>query len=190
MTTIEAYNHITSYFKVCAIKFFAEDYEAEDYERITRLTIAYEKHQNCPDMALEGSIDFFSNSMECRVYYKQGTDTCKNSAHQAGLYRLLNYINATVLPCVSYGYEDGYRTRYLYTPRIYVTEDDCYDITVTVVIPYALYEISPFMAAGYITVSIPELMNKLSLAIFEVLGGRITAKDAIEYVKTTILKGD
>lgn len=60
----------------------------------------------------------------------------------------------------------------------------------TVVIPYYLYEISPFMTAGYITVGIPGLMDKLSPAIWGVLGGKTTARDAIECVKTTILSGE
>jgi len=125
------------------------------------------------------------------TYYTElGSDICKNSTNQADLYRLLNYINATVWPRVSDGFEGEYGTPYLHTPRIYVTEDECYDITATSVIPYDFYELSPIITADYITACIPELMDKLSPAIFGVLGGKTTTENAIKYVKTNILKED
>ena len=40
------------------------------------------------------------------------------------------------------------------------------------------------------TACIPELMDKLSPAIFGVLGGKTTTENAIKYVKTNILKED
>lgn len=187
MNKAEAYNKITYYLKAHFIKYH-EDI-CEDTERITML---YKGYDNCPNMALESCIYFHSDCMECRVYYTElGSDICKDSAHQADLYRLLNYLNATVWPCASDGAGGKfYQPYHLHTPRIYVTEDNCYDITATTIIPYDFYDVASLETEDYMTACIPELMKKLSPAIFGVLGGKITAKDAIEYVKTTILNED
>ena len=186
MNRNEAYDDIAYYLKSHFIKI-----HEDVYENTKRITMAYNGYAKCPDMALESCIYFHSDCMECRVYYTElGSDICKNSTNQADLYRLLNYINATVWPRVSDGFEGEYGTPYLHTPRIYVTEDECYDITATSVIPYDFYEISPIITADYITACIPELMDKLSPAIFGVLGGKTTTENAIKYVKTNILKED
>lgn len=186
MTKIEAYDDITYYLKAHFIRF-----HEDDYENTKRLTMSYTGYVNCPNMALESCIYFRSDCMKCRVYYTElGSEICKNSSNKADLYRLLNYINCKVWPRVSDGFEGEYGTPYLHTPRIYVTEDECYDITATSIISYDFYQIMPILTADYITASIPELMDRLSPAIFGVLAGKITANDAIEYVKTTILKED
>ncbi len=186
MNRNEAYDEITYYLKSHFIRF-----HEDDYENTKRLTMSYTGYANCPNMALESCIYFHSDCMECRTYYTElGSDICKDSAHQADLYRLLNYINACVWPRVSDGFEGEYGTPYLHTPRIYVTEDECYDIMVTSVISYDFYEISPIITADYITACIPELMDKLSPAIFGVLGGKTTTENAIKYVKTNVLKED
>lgn len=126
--------------------------------------------------------------MKCMVYYTElGSDICKNSSNKADLYRLLNYINCKVWPRVSDGFEGEYATPYLHTPRIYVTEVECYDITATSMISYDFYEILPIITADYITAHIPELMDKLSPAIFGVLIGKITIENAIAYVESTVL---
>ena len=187
MNKAEAYNKITYYLKAHFIKFYQDD-----YENTKRLIMAYSGYAHCPDMALESCIYFHSDCMECRVYYTElGANICKNSAHQAELYRLLNHINATIWPCTSDGTGgEFYQPYHLHTPRIYVTEDNCYDITATTIIPYDFYDVASLETEDYMTACIPELMDKLSPAIFGVLGGKITAKDAIEYVKTTILNED
>lgn len=136
---------------------------------------------------VESCVYFHADCMEARAYYAEfGSDICKNRTHQADLYRLLNYINATVWPRVSDGFA-GYRTPYLHTPRIYITEDGYYDITATSMISYDFYEIMTVLTADYITASIPELMDKLSPAIFGVLEGKKTTEDAIAYVNSAVL---
>lgn len=187
MNKNEAYDNITYYLKSHFIKYYEDT-----FENTKGLSMAYTGYVNCPNMALENCIYFHSDCIECRTYYtKLGSEICKNSAHQADLYRLLNYINAAVWPCTSDG-SDGnlYQPSHLYSPRIYVTEDGYYDITATSVILYDFYEISPIITADYITACIPELMDKLSPFIFGVLAGNITTEDAIKYVKTNILKED
>lgn len=187
MNKAEAYNKITYYLKAHFIKF-----HEDDYENTKRLTMAYKGYSNCPKSIIESCIYFFSDCMECRVYYTElGSDICKKSTHMADLCRLLNYINATIWPCTSDGTGgEFYQPYHLYTPRIYVTEDGCFDITSTTVIPYDFYDVAVLETEDYMTACIPELMDKLSPAIFGVLSGKITAEDAIEYVKTTILNED
>lgn len=182
MTNTKAYDAFVYYLKSHFIK------HEDTFENAKRLTMAYKGYANCPNMALESCIFFHSDCMECRVYYTElGSDICKNSIHRADLYRLLNYINATVWPRVSDGFAGQYRAPYLHTPRIYVTEDGYYDITATSMIPYDFYEIMTVLTADYITASIPELMDKLSPAIFGVLAGNITTEDAIAYVNSAVL---
>ena len=181
---IEVYNDIKYYLK----RHFFKYYE-ETFENTKRLITAYSGYANCPNMALESCIYFHSDCIECRVYYTElGAFICKKSTHQADLYRLLNYINANVFPCTCDG-TDGefYPPSHLYTPRIYITEDDCYDITANTIIPYDFYEIAPLETADYMTACIPELMNKLSPAIFGVLSGIKTTEDAIAYVNSAVL---
>lgn len=184
MTKIEAFNDIKYYLKSHFI-----NYSENIFAKLIKMT--YRGYENCPNMALESAIFFHSDWMECRVYYTElGSYICKNSTtHRADLYRLLNYIHATVWPRVSDG-SDGelYPPSWLYTPRIYITEiDDCYDITATTIIPYDFYEIAPLETADYMTACIPELMDKLSPAIFGVLSGIKTTEDAIAYVNSAVL---
>ena len=75
----------------------------------------------------------------------------------------------------------------LYTPRIYLTEDGGYDITLTSVIPYDFYELAPLETEDYITACCPELLNGLSPAIFGVLLGNLDVEQAIQYVRKNIL---
>ncbi len=185
MNKNEAYNKMTYYLETHFIKFSEDVYEGT--ERL--LTMTYNGYVNCPNMALESCVYFHSDCMECRTYYTElGSDICKDSAHQADLYRLLNYINATIWPTTCDG-SDGnlYQPSHLYSPRIYVSEDDCYDIMSTTVIPYDFYEIAPLETEDYMTACIPELMDKLSPAIFGVLAGNITTEDAIAYVNSAVL---
>lgn len=96
--------------------------------------------------------------------------------------RLLNYINATLWMT----YSDGangllYDSSILYTPRIFITEDN-FDITITTIINYDFYEIAPLETEDYITAYCPELLDKLSPAIFSLLTEKITLEQAMQYI--------
>lgn len=157
---------------------------------IERITMVYSGYGNCPDNTLESCIYFFTNYMECRVYYNENASSfCRDSNHHSELMRLLNYINATVWPC---GLDSIggtlYKTSHLYAPRIYMTEDDCYDITMTFIVPYDFYEVAPLETADFLTACIPELLDNLSPAIFLLLLGKINLDTAINFVKRDVLK--
>ena len=107
------------------------------------------------------------------------------------LYRLLNYINASVWLTLSDGSGSGlYKPSHLYTPRLYITEDECYDITLATIIPYDFYELAPLETEDYITAYCPELMDRISIPIFGVLLENMSIGEAILYVKKYIINED
>ena len=90
-----------------------------------------------PDHRIESCIWFYEDTMEARCYYSSlGAELCRKSRHIDALLRLLNFINARVFPsCRGSGYM-LYSPHILYTPRIYLTADGRFDITITTIIPY------------------------------------------------------
>lgn len=156
---------------------------------IFRITILYKGYDNCPDELLESCIFFFEKEMEVRVYYdKTASSWCKNSDHIANMMRLLNFINAQVWPRSMEHRNYGlYKSRYLYTPRFFMTEDGYYDITLAFIVAYDFYAISALETEKYITTYCPEALNKLAPAIFGALLGCLDAEQAIEFVKKDVL---
>lgn len=180
MTNIQAKAKMGKYLK----EHFIKHQEDED-DGISRYTILYKGCENCPDEVLEACIWFYPDVMECRVYYNcNGAQWCRESGHRGELMRLLNFCNARVWICMDDG-EGGalYRPSYLYTPRFYITEDDCFDITLTTMIPLDFYEMAPLETEDYITAACPELMDRLSIPVFSVLLGKASAEQAIGRVK-------
>lgn len=157
----------------------------EDIDMTTkadRLTIVYRDYPMAPDQLIESCIYFAPDVMEVRVYYSEtAAKWCKESPYKAELFRLFNYINAAVWPVNMVG--DG---RDLYDFRLYMTEDDCCDITVTTVINYDFYTVKPRDAVYFLTTDLPDLMNQLSLPIFSTMAGEMTAEEAIAWVKENV----
>ncbi len=180
MTNSEAYTKLLNYLKAHFVRFC----EGIDERGIKRINMVYTGYFNCPNEAIESCIYFHENCMECKVYYTAlGSSICKESPHQADLYRLLNYINANVWPCV-WDFADGkpYQPSHLYTPRILLTEDGYFDITATTLIPYDFYELAPLQTEDYMTACIPKLMDTLSFEIFGLLVGNISIDVAMKYL--------
>ena len=180
LTSIEKYlkEHFIKYIRDCE----------DGTERITMIFKGYDK---CPDEIIEACIYFFSDSMECRVYYSEtGARWVSESEFKQDTYRLMNFINARIFPTTPNDGMGGmlYKSSHMYAPRMYVTEDDCWDITLTTIIPYDFYELAPLETADYLTVSCPELLNQLSSSIFLTLLGKITVDEAIRKIKSSILK--
>jgi hypothetical protein len=73
---------------------------------------------------------------------------------------------------------------------MYITEDGCFDVTLTTIIPYDFFDVAPLETLDYLTVSCPELLNKLSLPIFSILLGKWYIISAISYIKTVVLMED
>ena len=152
-------------------------------------------YKNCdksPDKVIESCIYFHNDYMECRVYYsKSGAEYCQSSKHLSELMRLLNFINAMVWPRGLDGTGGMlYKASCLYAPRLYMTEDDCYDITMTTIVPYDYYKVTPLETEDFLTASCPELMDALSPAIFMLLLGKLSLDEAIHYIKKNIIEVD
>ncbi len=154
-----------------------------------RIIVLYPNYPSCPGGVLEACFYLCSDVLETRVYYSAlSANWIKKSDRKPELYRLLNYINATVFPTTP---EDGlagtlYTPSYLYAPKLYITEDGCYDITYTTVIPYDFFEIAPLETLDFLTVTCPELLNRLSAPIFFTALGKCSADKAISIVDERI----
>lgn len=184
MKNIEAKRYIETYLKVHNIRFITDIDSG-----VPRITILYTQCNLCPDRMLEGCIWCYKDSMEVRTYFNQtAANWCRTSSHIPELMRLLNFINARVWPSITDGMGNAlYIPSCLYTSRIYLTEDDGYDITLTSMIPYDFYELAPLETEDYITGCCPSLLDELSPAIFGVLLGRLDTEQAIGYVRKNIL---
>lgn len=75
----------------------------------------------------------------------------------------------------------------LISPRFYVTEDEMQDITATMLIPYTHFELDMLEIEDFITAALPGLLDDLSIPVFLLLEGRITAEEAIDMVRSEII---
>ncbi|MCR5214821.1 MAG: hypothetical protein K6E10_10440 [Eubacterium sp.] len=136
--------------------------------------------EKAPGGFTEGCIWFFDKAAEVRVYYNElATDICRKSKYKSELFRLLNYINARVFMEESDGGNKWYEPQILHTPRIYLTEDEGDDITITTMINYRFWKEARLETEDYITAYCPELLDRLAPFIFDMLKGRISVQEAI-----------
>lgn len=165
---------------------YYEEYREED---IPHITMGFKNCDRCPGHFTEGSIYFYEDCMEARVYYSEiGTKWCKGSAHLSELYPLMNYLNANVWTCVKDGMDGTfYKSEHLISPRFCVTEDGCQDITTIMAIPYSHFKLDVLEIEDYITAALPDLLDSLSAPIFLLLIGEINIEEAIRLVDTEIL---
>lgn len=184
MTMEEAKARFTEYLKSHFIRFIEDDECGE-----SRCCILYTGYELCPDSRLESSVWFLPYHMEVRVYYSEsGAKWCRESEYKPQLMRLLNYINARAWPMAVDGKGNGlYNPHMLYAPRIYMTEDGCCDITLTLPINYSFYEAAPLETEDFITACCPELMSDLSPAIFMLLIGGMSLEQAMDFVRVNVL---
>ncbi len=135
-----------------------------------RFTIEYLGFENSSGKSIESCIWWYDESAEVRVYFNEiGAKFCKEYPQNYNeLYRLLNFINARIWVQGS-DFSGGslYKSSNLYNPRIYITEDGCYDITMTFTMPYDFYEVAPLESEDFITATLPDLLNRLSPTIFQ-----------------------
>lgn len=173
---------LESYLRSCAVP-----YKKDIDLGVTRFTFVF-MCENAPGGFTEGCIWFFDKVAETRVYYNQmGADICKRSEGRQDLLRLLNFINARVFMELNDGGNRWYDPQILYTPRIYLTEDDGYDISITTMLNYRFWRTAELETDDYITAYQPELLDKLAPFIFGVLKGELTAEDAISGIEHDIL---
>ena len=161
-------------------------FETDEIEGIPYISMVFKNCDRCPGHITEGSIYFYEECMEVRVYYSEiGTQMCNKSKNLPNLYRLMNYLNAMSWPCVKDGM-DGmlYSSEYLVSPRFIITEDGMMDITTIMAIPYSHFIMDTLQIEDYITAALPALLDSLSAPIFLLLEGRINVEDAIDIIET------
>ena len=169
------------------LKSLAIPYKKDIDLGVTKITFIF-LCENAPGGFTEGCIWFFDVAAEARVYYNEmGSDICRKSEYRQELLRLLNFINARVFMELSDGGNRWYDPRILHTPRIYLTEDDGYDICITTMINYGFWRTAEVETNDYLTAYKPELLDKLAPFIFGVLKGNMTAKDASYGIEHNIL---
>lgn len=74
------------------------------------------------------------------------------------------------------------------SPRFYMTEDGCNDISATIMMDKDL--VAPLEIEDYVTVALPWLMDRPSFYIFDVVVGNMNAVRAIHVVRRDILLED
>jgi len=173
---------LESYLRSCSVP-----YKKDIDLGVTRFTFIF-MCENAPGGFTEGCIWFFDKAAEARVYYNQmGADICRKSEGRQDLLRLLNFINARVFMELSDGGNRWYDPQILYTPRMYLTEDNGYDISITTMLNYRFWRTAELETNDYITAYQPELLDKLAPFVFGVLKGELTAEDAISGIEHDIL---
>lgn len=180
MDNSESARHMKIYLKKNNISFF----QADKYEGCERLSILLRDYSNSPDTVIEAMAIFFEDCIEWRVFYSYNgsqivKDACRNTELESGLMTILNYINTSVWICSSEG-------RHLYTPRIYLTQKE-FDISMTTVVPYELFDLTLLETADFLIVRLPVLMNAISPAIFGFLLQKINLDTAINFIKINVL---
>ncbi len=185
MNRKEAMFKFANYLKTKNIP-FVEDVDAG----AMRYTMSYKNYDFAPEGIIESCIWWFKDVAEIRIYFSErAAEICKSyPENHANLYRLFNYINANVWTSGYDGWNNLlYKSSLLYTPRIYMTEDGCCDITMTMMLPYDFYEVAPLETEDFITAALPTLMNDLSYSIFLVVSGKYSVDQAIERLKIDML---
>lgn len=178
MTKKDAIRVVVAYLKSHGFRYVSRF--SDGYVQITLTLDA----KNAPEKRIECGIWFYEEGMEARVYYSAlGAEICRKSGRADELLRILNFINA----CVFLSNPDGegmlYEQHMLYTPRIYLTADDCFDIMITTIIPYDFFDLAPTETCDYVAEYCPELLDRLAPPIYSVLLGKETADRAIAYLK-------
>lgn len=158
-------------------------------EGLVRISMVFKNQELSPNMVIESCIWFYTNCLEVKTYYTlTGSEWCKNNKDcYPDLLRLINYINSTVWLSLSDGSgQNIYTPCCLYTPRLCMSEGDG-DIAITTVIPYDFFAVAPLETCDYITAFCPELLNKLSPAIFFLLLGKFSFEDSKNYIKSILI---
>ena len=169
------------------LRSFSVPYKKDIDLGVTRFTFVF-MCKNAPGGFMEGCIWFYDKAAETRVYYNQmGAEICRKSEYRQGLLRLLNFINARVFMELNDGGNRWYDPQILYTPRMYLTEDDGYDISITTMLNYMFWRAVELETNDYITAYQPELLDRLAPFVFGVLKGELTADDAISGIEHDIL---
>ena len=184
MNSNEAWSRFINYFQANEIPChqIVDDFAPQ-------LVMTFYNQNEAPNNCVEGTLFFYDGCIEARVYYDAaGQKWCRESEHKHELMRLFNYINARVFVMAKDGADNAlFDPQFLYDPRLYMTEDDCFDITLTFVIPYKFYELAPLETETFYAEVCPKLLNDLALPIFFLLLGEWTIEQSINFIDYQLL---
>lgn len=167
-------------------------YKEDVYEGTSRITMSFSGYLNSPSKRIEACVYFYkaSRAIEARVYYAEPGPQIVKEKHERlpALFRVLNFLNA----CAYVKNMDGagdkiYSPSYLLQPRYYMTEDECYNITASVVMDEDCFWVAPLEIEDFLTVALPSLMEELSLYVYGILMGNIDVELAIQYIREKVL---
>lgn len=155
-----------------------------------QLIMKFYNQSNAPNCCVEGSLYFFDDCIEARIYYDSaGQKFCRESEYKIELMRLLNYINAKVFVRAQDGAGSAlFDPQFLYTLKLYMTEDGNCDIALTFLIPYKFYALALLETESFYAEVCPKLLNDLSIPIFFLLLGEWGIKESMGFVDQCISK--
>lgn len=181
---VKAMESISTYLKEHNIYF-----ETDNVDGISRVSMVFQHCDRCPGRYIEGCIYFYDDCMEVKVFYSElGSQICRDSDKKPELYRLINYLQAKMWPCVSDGMNGLlYKSQYLICPRFYVTEDGLSDITAAMLIPYSHFMLDMLEIEDFITAAIPDLLDSLSIPLFSLITGKMSIGAAIHVIENEVL---
>ncbi|MBQ3553648.1 MAG: hypothetical protein IJA08_03125 [Clostridia bacterium] len=130
---------------------------------------------DAPGGLVESDIHIYKDRLQVRAYYLEAvSDLCKENNCYEELLKVINFINANV-------FFDS-----LYTPRLYLSTDGYHDIVITTVILYDFFELAPIETMEFITCYCPEYLEKFAIPIYAVVSQKISADNAIEWIKQNV----
>ena len=147
------------------------------------------------NLYIEGCIHWYPEVARVNTYYSAAGAmvVAKNKDNLAALFRVLNYISSEVWPLVddTTGIDYYYTPTLLYSPRIFVTEDDNYDICMSFLFHYNFLDVMELQTWDFILHCCPYLMQSWAPSLFNVIQGHISTGRAIEeIIKKLHLKND
>ena len=187
MNSLEAQAKFSSYLKKNGI-----NYLSDIDDGASRYTMVYKGMDMSPGDVLESCIWWKQNSAEVRIYYCEvGAKLCsENPQNHPELFRFFNYIAGYLwLKGTDFAGGSLYLSEDMYNPRIYMTEDGEFDITMTFLVNYDFYEVAQLETEDFITATCPYIMNSLSYYIFSIVLGKISADEAIDCLEQSISDG-
>ena len=144
---------------------------------VPHITMVFEI-PDCLVGCIESSIWFFERHAEVKTYYPEVVSKMCECGCLDELLKLLNYMNAYVIPGNSEGEVN-------LSPRFYNNPAD-FSIVERTVINYKFWDALPD-TEEYITGCCPELLNDLAPFIVGVITGNLTSGKAMELIETNIL---
>ena len=142
------------------------------------------------NLYIEGCIHWYPDVARVNIYYSlAGAQVvAKNKDNFPALFRVFNFISSEVWPLVddTTGIDYYYTPTLLYCPRIFLSEDNKYDICMSFLFHYNFLDAMELQTWDFILHCCPYLMQSWAPSIFNVVQGHISAERAIEEIQNKL----